>query len=219
MAFTGERRENIIYFFITIFVIIIVMSLFFGSRNLTKAYIEDLILEDWSEDIFERDGDSRTFGLEKWGSYTYRNSNVSYPAYVTVSTYKTLFMMSEEELLDRTIQTIKDASNRGIFIDEKTKIVGSRVLRNEHKTSFIIYNATDSNIASQQEIRIIGETWNCGISGTSIICIGVSWITNSSINNSIIDLSYWSDIISDGEGFFGTDYKNENGLIYNVKCH
>ena len=220
MAFIGERRENILYISIAIVIIVIIaFSLLFSSRNLTKAYVEDKILGDWIEDISERQGGSQTFGLEKWGSYTYRNNNVSYPAYITITSFKTLFMMSENQLLDKTIETIIKASNKGIIIDEKTRIDGSRVLRNEHKTTFIIYNATDSNNERYQKIKIIGETWNCGVSGTSIICIGVSWITNNSIDNSKIDLIYWSNIINDKEGTFGIDYKNENGLIYNVKCH
>jgi hypothetical protein len=220
MAFIGEHRENKTYIFIAIMVIIIiVISLLFSSRNLTNAYIEDRLLEDWPEDIFERDGGSQTFGLEKWNSFTYRNNNVSYPAYITVTSFKTLFMMSENELLDKTIETIIKASTKGIIIDEKTRIEGTRVLKNNHKTTFIIYNATDLDRESIQKIKIIGETWNCGNSGTSIICIGVAWITNNSINNSKIELIYWSNIINDKEGTFGIDYKNENGLIYNIKCH
>lgn len=220
MVFISERRENLIYICIAVFIIvIIILSLLFSSRNLTKAYVEDNVLVDWSEDIFERDGGSRTFGLEKWSSYTYRNNNISYPAYITVTSFKTLFMMSENELFDKTIETIMKASDKGIIIDEKTRIDGSRVIRNNHKTTFVIYNATDLNNEPPQKIKIIGETWNCGVSGTSIICIGVAWITNNSIDSSKIDLIYWSNIINDKEGTFGINYKNENGLIYNVKCH
>lgn len=215
MAFKGGSRDNKAYAIIAILIIIIIiLTVFFSTNQLTDAYIENHILGDaWSEDIGERDGDSQLFGLEKWVSYTYKNNDSNFPAYVTVTSIKTLFMMSENELKDQTLETIKKASDQGIVIDENTKITGVRSLDNVHKTMYIIY---DGNDTSDEKIKIIGETWSCGTSGTSIICIGFAQVTNNSETNT----THWAKIIRDKEGTFGLGkYKGPDGLIFNVKCH
>jgi hypothetical protein len=94
---------------------------------------------------------------------------------------------------------------------------------------YIVYNATLSlseNITEQ--VRFIGETWNCDKSGTSVICIGYAQVTNNSDNNSGVNLKYWAKIIGDKDGTFLQKYPSyfsfgsfidSNGLIFNVKCH
>lgn len=218
MAFKGGSRDNKIYAVIAIFIIVvIVLAVLFSANELNEAKIEDFILGDvWSEDISERDNGSRLLGLEKWISYTYRNNDSIFPAYVTVTSIKTLFMMSEDELRDQTLDTIQKASEQGIVIDEDTKITGERTLDNEHKTMYIIYNGNDTSKEPYEEIKIIGETWNCGTSGTSIICIGFAQITNNSQTNT----THWAKIIRDKEGTFGLgDFQGTDGLLFNVKCH
>ena len=215
MVFKGDSREYKIYGVIAIFIIVvIVLAIFFSSNQLTEAYIVDNVLDaNWSEDINERESDSRLWGLEKWGSYTYKTSDSKFPAYVTITSIKTLFMMNEDDLKDQTLNTINQASEQGIFLKEDTKITGERVLSNEHKTIYIVY---EGNNTLGEMIKIIGETWNCKISGTSIICIGFAQLTNNSVTNT----TYWTKIIKDKEGTFGLgDFKGEDGLIFNVKCH
>jgi len=215
VAFNPKHIDNKIYAIISVIIIIVViLSIFFASNQLTEAIITDNFLGDiWSEDISESQGGSRHFGLEKWVSYTYRNNEEKYPAYITVTSIKTLFMMSEDELKEQTTDTIKQASNYGITINESTKVTGVRSLNNGHKTMYTIY---DGNNTFGEKIKIIGESWNCGISGTSVICIGVAQITNNSSENNI----YWAEIIRDKVGTFGlNEYQNSNGLIINVKCH
>ena len=215
MAFKDIIGDNKIYAIIAILIIIIViLTVFFSSNQLNEAIIQDKILGYvWIEDIKEREGGSRHFGLEKWVSYSYRNNDLEYPAYVTVTSIKTLFMMGEEELDKKTIETIKQASVHGIFINESTKISGIRALNNGHKTRYTIFSGNNSQ---RESLKIIGESWNCGVSGTSVICIGVAQVTNNTFTN----YNYWSRIIRDKTGTFGKDeYKKDDGLIYNVKCH
>lgn len=217
MAFKGGSRENKIYAVIAIFIIVvIIIAVIFSTNQLTEAYINNHILGDaWSEDLGERDGDSQLCGLEKWASYTYRNNDSSFPAYITVTSIKTLFMMSEDELRDQTSDTIKQASEQGIVIDEDTMITGVRALDNGHKTTYIIYDGNDTSDEPYERIKIIGESWNCGTSGTSVICIGFAQVTNASETN----MAHWAKIIKDKEGTFGLDLKGDDGLIFNVKCH
>ncbi len=215
MVFKGDSGNNRIYGVIAIFiVIVIVLAIFLSSNQLIEAYIKDNILDaKWSEDINERESDTKLFGLEKWVSYTYKNSDSKFPAYVTVTSIKTLFMMNEDELRDQTLNTIKQASEQGIFLQEDTKVTGERVLSNDHKTTYITY---EGNNTLGDSIKIIGETWNCKASGTSIICIGFAQLSNNSETNT----AYWTKIIKDKEGTFGHGYfKGEDGLIFNVKCH
>lgn len=223
VVFKGGIRENKVYIAIAILIIIvIILGVIFSTNKLTKAYIEDQILgEFWSEDIHEREADSQFLGLEKWASYTYRTNNDTYPAYVTVTSIKTLFMMNENDLKAETIKTINKASEQGIVIDKTSEISGQRVTRNgEHKTSFLVYDGNDTSNESFEKIKIIGEYWNCGSSGTSIICIGVAWITDNVHNNSEIITTDWAKIVGDQEGTFGQgEYEVIDGLIFNVKCH
>jgi hypothetical protein len=215
VAFKNIISDNKIYAIIAVIIIvIIILTVFFSSNQLNEAIIKNQFLGDeWIEDIKDRDGGSRHFGLEKWISYTYKNNDLKYPAYITVTSIKTLFMMGEDELYEKTIETIKKASDYGVFINESSKNSGTRDIKNGHKTRYCIFYGNDS---SGEIIKIIGESWNCGISGTSVICIGVAQITNSSVEN----YNYWKRIISDKTGTFGTDdYKNIDGLIFNVKCH
>lgn len=221
MAFKVEGRDKWIYYIITIFIIIVIIfAVLFSTNRLFSAKIDDDVLGAyWSEDINERKGASNLLGLEKWASFTYRNNNDTYPAYVTVTSMKTLFMMNENELLSKTIETINGASKNGIVINESSKITGNRALANGHKTYYIVYNGNDTSKNPQEAIKIIGEAWSCGVSGTSVICIGFAQITDNAHNNSVICLTYWSKIIGDKLGTFGENYIKDDGLIFNVKCH
>lgn len=222
VAFKGGSRDNKVYAVIAILIIIVlIIAIFFSTNQLTPAIIEDDILGDsWSEDLEERNGSSHFWGLEKWASYTYRNYNDNYPAHVTVTSFKTLFMMNEDELKDRTLETIEQASEQGIIIDEGSMSTGVRALYNGHKTSYIIYDGNDTSKEPFEKIKIIGESWNCGTSGTSIICIGLAQLTDNAHNNSDLNMVYWQKIIKDKEGVFGLGaYKSDDGLLFNIKCH
>lgn len=223
MVFKGGLRENRVYVAIAIFtIIVIILAIIFSTTQLTQAYISDEILGDsWSEDINERVEGSQLFGIEKWISFTYRNDNESYPAYLTVTSFKMFFMISENDLKVKTIETINKASDQGIEIDKNSIISGQRVTKDdEHKTYYYIYNGNDTSKAPFENIKIIGECWNCEKSGTSIICVGVARITDNEHNNPNINITYWVEIIKDKMGTFDPDvYKGTNGLIFNVMCH
>jgi len=215
-------KENKVYIIIAFFILIVIILAVILSNNLEKpAQIPSKILEQngWTEDIFERDIKNEL--LSDYCSYTYKNNNLSYPAYVTVTSRKTLFMMSEDGLIDETNTLIKEQSKQGLIIDESTKITGKRVILNgEHETKYVIYNGTDNSSGYVENIKIIGETWNCGVSGSSIICIGVAQITDYLHDKPGIVLDHWKKIVKDKEGTFGIDkYMGNNGLLFNVECH
>jgi hypothetical protein len=210
VVFKGGEKENRIYIIIAIIIlIVIILTVFFSSNTINKAFIDDVILgSSWYEDIEERTDISQLFGLENFASFTYKNNNQSYPAYVTVTSIKLIFMMNEDDLLKTTEKTLEDASEQGIIIEKNTKTSGLRELVNGHKTSFIMYNGTDNSKEPSERIKIIGESWNCGSSGTSIICIGVAQITDNKNSDSMVDTNFWDEIIDE-----------KDGLISNVSCH
>jgi hypothetical protein len=214
----GGGRDNKIYAIIAIsIIVVIIFAVLLSTNELNPAKIEDFILDDdWSEDIDEQDSSSQLFGLEKSASFTYRNNDVAFPAYVTVTSFKTLFMMSENELRDQTSDTIQKAAEQGIIIDEESKITGERMLNDKHTITYTIYDGNDTSMEPYERIKIIGESWNCGTSGTSVICIGFAQVTNNSVTNT----TYWAKIIRDEEGTFGEgEFQGTDGLIFNVKCH
>lgn len=223
MVFKGGVKENRVYIAIAILTMaVIILAIIFSTSQLTKAYIEDdFLVESWSEDIDERVERAQLFGIEKWVSFTYRNQNNSYPAYVTVTSIKMFFMMNENDLKDKTIETINKASEQGIVIDKNTEITGQRLIKDgAHRTNYFIYDGNDTSNEPSEKIKIIGECWNCEKSGTSVICIGVARISDNAHGNSESITTYWAEIVGDKIGTFGNgDYKTNNGLIFNVKCH
>jgi hypothetical protein len=223
----GESRVSRVYIAIAVLVIVvIIITVLFSANQLNHAFIDDkaLLVNDWSEDITERFYEERLLGLEKQASFTYESDDI-YSAFVTVTSIKTLFLMSEDELLSKTIETINlEADNLNITLDNTSEISGQRVLNNSHRTLYVIYNGTDNSKNPSEQIKIIGETWNCGRSGTSIICIGLAQTSDNLNNNPVENLSNWADIIKDKDGTFVEKYgsnifQGPKGLIFSVKCH
>ena len=214
----GETR---IYVFIAVFIIaVVIFAVVFSSNQLNTAYIHhDFLGLDWCEDIGERDSGSQLLGLDKFSSLTYKIDG-NYPAYITIITIKTLVMMSEKELRDKTVESIEQALEKGIFVDKSTEISGGRMLKNEHNTMYVMYDVNDTSKNPHEKIKIIGEVWNCGASDTSVICIGVAQITDNLHDNSELNFSQWEKIVRDEVGTFGTgNFQAKDGLIYNVICH
>lgn len=224
----GERISKA-YVIIAIFIILlIIITILFSGNQLIWAIIDDKYLFNGWKDSGDSVSYNRFFGLEKQGSLTYvidENVDNLYPAFITITSIKTIFMKSEEDLLKTTIETInKAAEANNIIIDKNSSYSGNRVLNIGHKTNFVIFDGNKTNEIVTEEIRIIGETWNCGFSGSSVICIGVSQITDNKHNNPDYNYTHWIEIIGDTEGTFVNKFNsynfiNSNGLLFNVKCH
>jgi hypothetical protein len=220
VASKGERRENRFYIVIAVLIIFLIFfTILFSGKELTVAYISHEFLDDanWY-DSGDRESGSNFLGLEKWTSFTYKVDDDFYNASLSITSFKTLFMMSEDDLISEISNTIiESAEELNIILDKNSKISGSRVVNLEHKTMYIIYNGYLINNEVTDKVIIIGETWNCAVSGTSIVCIGYAQITNNSSEEKII---HWTKLVKDQEGTFGLgEYLGEDGLIFNVKCH
>jgi hypothetical protein len=126
-------------------------------------------------------------------------------------------MMNEKDLRDKTMSTMEKAVAQGITIDNLSEITGERTLNNKHKTTYILYNGSDTTKNPPEKIKIIGEFWNCGASGTSVICIGFAQVTDYAHGNSTVNTTKWAKIIKDKNGLAG--FIGDDGLIFNVKCH
>jgi hypothetical protein len=216
-----DSSETRIYIIIALIIILaVIFAVVFSGFQFKQAYIHhDFLDEKWFENLVERDSGSNFLGLEKWESLTYELDS-DYTAYLTITTIKTFVMMDEKELRDAIEDTVEKAFKVGISLDNNTKINGERMLKNGHKTLFIIYKGNDTSDNINEQIRIIGEVWNCGKTGTSIICLGFSQISDNKHNKSEIFTTFWEKIIGDEDGTFGNEgYKREDGLIYNVICH
>jgi len=225
-----SRNENVIYVLIAVFIVLLIFTtVILSSNDIYEAYVDDIILgKNWYEDVNGRYSDNRYLGLEKQISFIYRYEDSEYPSFLTVNTFKTLFMMNEDDLIDKTIETIQDAiKGKNMNIDEDSFIQGERVLKNGHKTIFVIYNGTKILDNQADKVHIIGETWSCRESGTSIVVIGFAQTTNTSNGKTDENLEHWAKIVKDQANTFGFSYYNisdyifigEEGLIFNVKCH
>ena len=215
----GDAGENLVYLVVAVLVILIVVyAVVFSGRELTPAYVPDDFLDDgWSENLLERDSGSSFFGLESWYSIVYKVDGL-YPASFTISSYKTLFMMNEDDLCDKTTEAIVEASRHGILVDNSSELSGERFLKNGHKTMYILYDGNDTSKDPVECIKVIGEVWNCGVSGKSIICIGIAQVTDNLHNNTAVNTTSWSKIVGDENGEIN-GFIDEYGLIYKVICH
>ena len=208
-------RENKKHIWMTIALMLVLLVAFSGCVNISCSYIPDLVITDgWHENLALRNTGSQFLGLEKWCGSVYE-INGKYPASLTVTTIKTLILTDEEELQKKTIETIEETFQDSIQLNESTKLTGERTLLKKHKTMYMIYDGIDIN--KNEKIKIIGEVWNCGTSGTSIICIGMAYITNNG-NPTIENTENWQKIVMDPGGTIGS-FTGEEGLIYNVHCH
>jgi hypothetical protein len=213
--------ETKIYTLIAVFFIIIIfLSILFTNNNLVLAYVPGYILgSEWHEDLDERIIESSPLSIEKFGRLVYKTEG-KYPAYLSITTIKSLFMVGEEEIQKKIKDAIEQTSWENIVLDNSSKLLGRRILENGHESLYIIYNGTDKTNLKDEDVRIIGEIWNCGMSGTSIVCIGVAQITDNTHNNSMKFFENWTKIIKDEAGTFGTGlFTGDDGLISNIICH
>lgn len=222
MVFKGGKESGI-YVVIAFFVILLlILTVLFSGSQLRRARVDDVFLgRVWSEDINERRYTVGFLGLEKQASFTYKNNNDSYPAFLSVTTVKMFFMMNEKEFMEKSVVSVKQQmKDDGIILDEDSRVSGCRVLNNGHKTRYVVFNGTDTSRNPVELVRVICETWNCGVSGTSVLCVGVAWVTDNGDGFSDLYFKYWAKIVRDEEGTFGVgDFQGSDGLIFNVNCH
>ena len=229
MAFKKEKTGNWFYVIIAFFIVILILlTVLFSTNTLFKAYIDDRFLVNGWLESGDRSYNEQFFGLEKQSTFKYItsvNSYEKYSAFLTVTSIKTVFMINEHKLLDKTTETIFNAADSiNITINNSSQFTSSRFLKNGHNTFFILLNGTQKKDGFVEKVKIIGETWNCAYSGTSIICIGVAQTTDNKNGNSSENFIHWAKIIADEKGTFNEWYNSNkfidsNGLIFNVKCH
>ncbi len=229
MGFKREKTGNTFYIIITIFIIIVIIfSVLFTTNSLFNAYVDDRFLVNGWFESGERNYNEQLFGLEKQFTFKYivnDSSEEKFNAFLTVTSIKTIFMINEQELMDKTIQTIYNAAViSNINIINSSRFTGSRFLKNNHNTYFILLNGTKIINGFVEKIKIIGETWNCAYSGSSIICIGVAQTSDVKNGDYSENFTHWAKIIGDEKGIFNEIYNSINfidsdGLIFNVKCH
>ena len=215
----GEGETRFYLILAIVIIIIVFITIFIHNNNLELANIHhDVLGTSWFEDIEKREITSKFFGFEKYGSITYISIG-NFPSYLIVSTIKSPVMLNKKDLRDNIEKSLTNYEGE-IVIDNQSNFSGNRFIKNGHTTLFIIYNGTDVSKYPNEKIKVIGEVWNCGKSGTSIICLGFAHITDNANNNSKINTTHWEKIIGDEVGTFGLEgFKREDGLIFNVICH
>ena len=174
MAFKKEKTGNWFYVIIAFFIVILILlTVLFSTNTLFKAYIDDRFLVNGWLESGDRSYNEQFFGLEKQSTFKYItsvNSYEKYSAFLTVTSIKTVFMINEHKLLDKTTETIFNAADSiNITINNSSQFTSSRFLKNGHNTFFILLNGTQKKDGFVEKVKIIGETWNCAYSGTSII--------------------------------------------------
>ena len=208
---------SLVSFVLSIVLVSLMVIFTSGCVSLTNAYVPETVLTGgWYENTSLRDTGSQSFGLERWASTTYQIDG-EYPAFLIVTTMKTLMLMDEQQLQGKLRETLNATLNEGILINESTLVTGERILKNAHKTLYVTYNGVDQSTEPPEQVKIIGEVWNCAVSGTSIICIGLAYTTHTQGNSSVVQLENWGKIVMDDAGSI-EGFRGETGLLYHVTC-
>ncbi|MBU0497802.1 MAG: hypothetical protein KKG04_07605 [Candidatus Thermoplasmatota archaeon] len=199
--------------------IILSLALFIGVLTCCgcveekMAYIApDDLPDSWDEASALRNTGIEFLGLEKWTSITYEYRGEE-KASLTITTINTLVLTDETELesfIDATIHTTFQTQYE-INLTHK----GSRTLHQEHVSRYHTYEGYNSS--KNTRVLVIGETWNCGIAGVSIICLGVVF-QDDNTTTLPQKLVPWVDLVADPAGSI-YDTTQQNGLIYDIKCH
>jgi hypothetical protein len=206
----GERFHRIV---VVTSILLILLTACSGCVHLTSAYISNTYLTDgWYENLALRNTGSQLLGLEKWGSVTYEIKG-KYPASVTITTIKTILLKDIQELNQNVQHLIEDTFQHSITLSTNT--TGERTLFKNHKTMYVCYDGRD--MVKDENVKIIGEVWNCGTSGTSLICIGIAYVTNKEYPE-LENRTNWEKIVSDPQGTIEHAF-GEDGLLYHVTCH
>lgn len=205
----GESRS--ICAIVTILLLLsIVLS---GCVTLTSAYVPDSLLTDgWYENTSLRNTGLQFMGMEKWGSLTYE-INGKFPATLTVTTLKSLIIANEEDIKKKTTEAIDQTFTDRIIVTNSSS--GKRQLWTGHESIYMLYEGYD--IKDNETVKMIGEVWNCPTSGTSIICIGLAFISNHE-QGDLFNTSHWNTLIQDPSGTLEGSI-GDKGLIYNIVCH
>lgn len=201
------RQYQIIF---VLFLFLIIISS--GCVELKTAYIEpDKLPPGWIEVTALKNTVIESFGFEKWSSVTYEYQEIL-KGILTISTINTLVLTDENDLLHYVNSTVYSIfENHGNL---SLMHQGSRSLLTKHTSQYIIYQL--HNKSTNITGLIIGEVWNCGIAGASIMCMGFV-IDENSTNQSLENSDIWLQIV--GDPFGNIDGKLYEGLIYQVKCH
>ena len=221
----GEQRINKFYIMLAVVVLILLIITFlFSGNQITRAIVESKYLTDGWDDSGDRFYSERFFGLEKQASIKYSNEHDNSSSFLTVTTIKTLFSLNEEELIEKTEETITESAvEKNITLNQTSRFKDSRVLSSLHKSIYVMYTGSIVKNNISEEVVLYGETWNCAQSGTSIICIGFSQITNN-LNSSVYEYMDLAKVIGDPGGTFvehfdSSNFITEDSLIFKVKCH
>jgi hypothetical protein len=193
--------------------VIIALVLCSGCVSLKCAFVPDQVLDDgWYENTALRNTGLQVLGLEKWCSVTYEIQG-SYPAFLTITAGKSLVLTEEEELQDRIQEIVENNFQENIELHGNSS--GERRINLNHQTEYLLYQGVHRK--TQNKVKIIGEVWNCGSSGVSIICLGLGYITNEE-NPGVEFVDNWEKIVQDPTG--SIDHcVGDKGLIYTVRCH
>ena len=98
------------------------------------------------------------------------------------------------------------------------QLSGERHLLNAHKTMYLVFSGVDTSITPSENVSVIGEVWNCPSSGTSVICIGMAYLTHTTNHTVNKNTANWAKIIADAiESING--FSGKAGLIDHVRCH
>jgi hypothetical protein len=215
----NRSHDTWLYGILAVFIVLVVVgAVVISGRSFTPAYIPDKILgSTWTEDLSRRQSGEQLLGLERWSSVTYRVEG-RYPAYLTVTTIKTLVMLNEEFLQEKTMETLEGAIKDGIEINLSSAVSGERTIQSGFTTRYTIYNGTDTSTMPPEQVKLIGEVWTSGLAGTAVICIGYAQISDFAHNSSTLHSEWWSNIIRDEQGTFGDAFQGADGLIDNVVC-
>ena len=206
-------RQMILHTSLTFIVSFFLLVLSTGCVELKTAYIPpDTLPNGWIEATSLYNTGIEFLGLEKWSSVTYE-LNGDIDASLTVTTINTLVLTDETDLISYVNSTVHFIFQGRTTLKELWR--GTRDLSTGHTSKYVIYQGINSS--TNKSVRLIGEVWNCGVAGISIICLG--FVFNDENSTTLLeDSSAWAVLVGDLRGTID-GHISDVGLIFKVQCH
>jgi hypothetical protein len=187
----------------------------------------------WAADAGHSDAQpqSQSLGLVQRQTLAYtddgKHGNGGYPANLALTTLKLFPTPSRDQLRDIVQQQVKEQSQaQGIQLGNQA-LQGSRTLADGHTTLFFVFTGTVTGqgslfTSSNATAKILGEVWNCGEAGTSVVAVGLAQVGSASSLGGIPlqnqeNPQNWRELAADPHGSIDNQ-QGGDGLVDNAVC-
>lgn len=152
-----------------------------------------------------------------------------FPAVMFVNGIRSYPRGSDDAFLDRAREAVEEAlEQEGVTVDPEQELRGQRTLKNGVSTEWFRLVGTSQDdaplFASEEEVRVLGETWFDGLSNTNVVVVALAQTTGPDrgpggiVTGTQRSHDVWDELVGDPRGSVGGSI-HEAGFIMNMVSH